>query len=364
MATVFFQSGGYMAVAEPIAGYTDCILVTGSSGFIGSKVVETLLRFGFKNLRCFVRPSSNLAKLNDTISQFYEANIEIFKGNLLSRDDCERATKGVSVIYHLAAGRGEKSYPDAYINSVVATRNLLDAALQDKRLKRFLLVSSFTIYSNEKIRRGELLDERCKIESKPEFRGEAYCYAKVRQEELVMEYSRKLNIPYVIVRPGVVYGPGNKGISGRVGIGTFGIFLHIGGSNKIPLTYVDNCADAIVLAGIKKGVDGEVFNIVDDDLPRSRTFLRMYKKNVGHFKSIYIPYRVFYLFSALWEKYSEWSKGQLPPIFNRRKCSAYWKGNKYSNEKLKKLLGWQPRVPFHEALKRYFLYQKKVKEYK
>ena len=84
----------------------------------------------------------------------------------------------------------------------------------------------------------------------------------------------------MIVRPGVVYGPGNKGITGRVGLGTFGLFLHLGGSNEIPLTYVDNCADAIVLAGIKGGVDGEVFNVVDDDLPTSRKFLRLYKKNV------------------------------------------------------------------------------------
>src|SRR5438874_10347596 len=51
-------------------------------------------------------------------------------------------------------------------------------------------------------------------------------------------------------------------------------------SNTIPLTYVDNCADAIVLAGLKPGVDGEVFNVVDDDLPSSRRFLRLYKQNV------------------------------------------------------------------------------------
>ena len=42
-----------------IASPKDCILVTGSNGFIGSKVVEKLLEYGFANLRCFVRPSSN-----------------------------------------------------------------------------------------------------------------------------------------------------------------------------------------------------------------------------------------------------------------------------------------------------------------
>ena len=45
-----------------------------------------------------------------------------------------------------------------------------------------------------------------------------------------------------------------------------------------------------MLAGLVKGVDGEVFNVVDDDLPSSRQFLRLYKKSAKHFKSIYVPH--------------------------------------------------------------------------
>ena len=126
----------------------------------------------------------------------------------------------------------------------------------------------------------------------------------------------------------------------------------------MPLTYIDNCADAIALAGLKRGVEGEIFNVVDDDAPRSRAFLRMYKQNVGYFRSIYIPYRIFYLFCLLWEKYSKWSNGQLPPAFNRSRCSASWKGNKYSNAKLKNLLNWRIRVGYEEGVKRYFEYLK------
>ena len=48
-------------------------------------------------------------------------------GNLLSGDDCAYATKGVAVIYHLAAGRSDM-FADAYLNSVITTRNLLQAA--------------------------------------------------------------------------------------------------------------------------------------------------------------------------------------------------------------------------------------------
>ena len=340
---------------------TDTILITGSNGFIGSKVVGTLLEYGFNNLRCFVRPSSNLIALQEVIRSHSKAKVQIIVGNLLSREDCERITENVSLIYHLAAGRGQKSYPDAYLNSVVTTRNLLDAMIKTKSLKRFVNVSSFSVYSNRKIRRRGLLDEMCEVESQPILRGDAYSYAKVKQDELIMDYVKKYRIPYVVVRPGVVYGPGNKGIHGRVGIGTFGIFLHIGGSNKLPLTYVDNCAEAIVLAGINKGVDGEVFNIVDDELPTSRKFLKLYKENVKHFKSIYVPYSIFYCLCFFWEKYSKWSEGQLPPAFNRNMCSTYWKGNRYSNEKLKKLLDWRQKVGLKESMEHYFKYQKTVR---
>jgi hypothetical protein len=84
----------------------------------------------------------------------------------------------------------------------------------------------------------------------------------------------------------------------------------------------------------------------------------MYKKNVRAFKSLYVPYRLFYQFCHFWEAYSKWSERQLPPTFNRKMCSNYWKGNRYSNEKLKRLLNWTPRVGFEEAAKRYFEYQK------
>jgi len=351
---------GWIIEENYIIDRQDPILITGANGFIGSRVVETLLRYGFKNLRCFVRPSSNLERLKRTIESADNAKIDVIHGNLLSQDDCDEATKGVSLIYHLAASTSDKSFAGAFMNSVVTTKYLLEFFLKSKSMKRFVNISSFAVYSNEKLRRGGLLDEDCEVESQPQLRGEAYCYAKVKQEELVKEYAGKNNIPYVIVRPGVVYGPGSKAITGRVGIDTFGIFLHLGGSNRIPLTYVDNCARAIVLAGLKKGVDGDVFNVVDDELPTSREFLRMYKKNVNHFKSFYIPKSLSYLLCYIWEKYSKWSAGQLPPVFNRRRWAADWKGNRYSNEKLKRVLGWTPNVTIEEGLRRYFKYCKGV----
>lgn len=338
-----------------IAEKSDVILVTGASGFIGSRLVQKLLDLGFHNVRCFTRPSSNRARV-DALSGLRHngARVEVIKGNLLSPEDCVAATQDAAVIFHLAAGRGEKSFPDAFMNSVVTTRNLLAASARHNCVKRFVNISSFSVYSNKQKARHRLLDESCPVEERPALRGEAYCFAKAEQDEIVTEYGKKLGIPYVIIRPGQVYGPGNEGITGRVGINTFGMFLHLGGSNTIPFTYVDNCVDAIALAGLKKGVDGEVFNVVDDDLPSSRKFLRLYKRNVKKFASLYVPHVLSYALCYMWEKYSSWSEEQLPPAFNRSKWHALWKKTRYSNEKLKTRVGWSPTVGTEEGLRRFF----------
>jgi nucleoside-diphosphate-sugar epimerase len=338
-----------------IASPDDPILVTGSAGFIGIHVVKDLLDRGFRNLICFARPTSKLARIDAILrSRPQEAHVKVLKGNLLSHQDCEAASKDVALIYHLAAGTGEKSFPDAYMNSVVATRNLLEASLKHARLRRFVLVSSFSVYTNCDKSQGRLLSELCPTEEFPHLRGEAYCFGKVKQEQIVSEYGKKFGIPYVLVRPGSVYGDGKPALPGRVGIDTFGFFLHLGGSNPIPFTYVENCAEAIVLAGLVKGVDGEIFNIVDDDLPSSGAFLRLYKKNVKSFKSLYLPHVASYALCYFWEKYSEWSRGQLPPAFNRKRWHTYWKKTRYSNERLKMRLGWTPKVSTADGLQRYF----------
>jgi len=332
-----------------ISSPDDRILVTGSNGFIGAKAIETLLQYGFRNLRCFIRPSSNIDRLKEVISESSaKANIDFVSGDLLSRDDCRKAATGTALIYHLAAGF-DKSFAGAFMNSALATRNLIDAFIEHGKPKRFVNVSSFAVYSNLTLKRLAPLDETCPLEDSPQARFDAYGFGKLKQEQLVIEYGERQKLPYVIVRPGAVFGPGKRDLSGRIGINTFGFFIHLGGSNPLPLTFVDNCAEAIVLAGIAAGVDGEIFNVVDDDLLTSKEFLRAYREKTGSF-SVSIPYPLTYSLCWLWEKYSKSSKGQLPPVFNRRRCAAEWKGNHYSNAKLKERLGWNPRVKMAGAM--------------
>jgi len=318
-------------------------------------VVATLLRLGFERVRCGVRRSSDLGLLQAAIPQEHANRVEIVEANLLAKEECRRLTADVELVFHLVAGRG-KSFPGCFQGSVITTRNLLDALVEHGKVKRFVNVSSFAVYSRLHSKRDAVWDETCPLEDNLEDRHDAYVYGKLKQDELVQQYQQR--VPVTIVRPGIVFGPGKKAIPGFVGIDTFGFFMHLGGGGRLPLTYVDNCADAIVLAGLLKGADGEIFNVVDDELPTSRAFLRAYKRQVGKFMSVPIPYRLTYGLCAFWEWYAKRSQGQLPPVFNRRECAFAWRGHRYSNRKIKEHLGWQCRVPMRDALQRYFEYQK------
>jgi nucleoside-diphosphate-sugar epimerase len=338
-----------------IAGAESQILVTGANGFIGSWVVRALLGRGFKRIRCLTRGTAGAGNLERVRAEFGTSGMEVIHGNLLSPDTCAKAINGVAVVYHLAAGV-EKTFPGCFLNSAVTTRNLLDAAIAAGTVRRFVNISSLAVYSNEKVRRDGVIDETCQIDTHLVERYDPYAYGKAKQDEIVREYGRVRDLPYVIVRPGITFGPGKARIPGRVGIDTFGVFLHLGLGNFIPLTYVENCAEAIVLAGLTLGIEGQELNIVDDELPRSREFLRRYKRAVRRIRTIPVPYSIFYLFNAAWEKYSAWSGGQLPPVFNRRICEAYYKGQTFSNQKAKVLLGWRPRVGMSDALDRFCAY--------
>src|SRR6266850_608084 len=91
------ERGGASAGLEPfIVGTDDLILVTGASGFIGARVVESLLTLGFRNLRCFARPSSKAAN-TEAFGELRRgaARIEVKRGNLLSGEDCAAAARDV-----------------------------------------------------------------------------------------------------------------------------------------------------------------------------------------------------------------------------------------------------------------------------
>ncbi|MFY0407474.1 NAD-dependent epimerase/dehydratase family protein [Solicola sp. PLA-1-18] len=347
-------------LTDPIAG-TDPgtrILLTGGNGFVGGRVLRALLEAGFVNIVCVTRSSGG--SIAATASEFPDARVDVVEGNLLSQEVCAEAARGAGIVYHLAAGRG-RNFSACVLNTVVTTRNLLDALVADGSVQRFVNVSSMSVFSNADIARRGPLEADSPVDREIAERHDPYAYAKALQDDLVERYASEQGLRTVTICPGFVIGPGKPAIPGRVGNGAFGVFLQIGRGNQMPFTYVDNCADAIVLAGLVDGVEGERFIIVDDDLPTGHEYLRRYKDRVGWFPTLTVPYGAFYGLSGLLERYSRWSEGQLPMTFNRRSARTYYKGNTYSNAKAKQRLGWSPRISMDDALERCFAYIRSTK---
>jgi nucleoside-diphosphate-sugar epimerase len=333
------------------------ILVTGAGGFLGVNVVERLLTHGHREIRCFLRDKSKAARLETLAAANPGCDLEIFYGNLKSKADCARAVADADVVIHLAAGL--KGAPaELFVDSVVTARNLLEAlgARTEPAIAqtRVVLVSSFGVYGVVPLGRGAQVDESTPLEQHPE-RRDPYSHSKLRQEQLVREYQQKLGFELVVMRPGVIYGPGGGAFSNRVGIQVGPVFVHMGGSNLLPLSYVENCAEAIVIAATHRDAAGQVYNVHDDEMPTAAQYLQAYKKNVKNLRSVWLPYIATRFLAGRLEGYHRRSQGQLPAIITRYKAAAAWGGNTFSNAKLRGL-GWRPIVSTQDGMMRTFEY--------
>ena len=142
---------------------------------------------------------------------------------------------------------------------------------------------------------------------------------------------------------------GGSAFSSRVGIRALGWFFSLGGSCLLPLTHVDNCADAVCVAALR-GQPGSVYNAVDSDLPTCGEYLRRYKREVAPLRSVRLPYPMLLVGSRLLTSYSRRSKGQLPAILTPYIVRSMYRPLKYSNQALRQI-GWQQGVSTADGLR-------------
>jgi nucleoside-diphosphate-sugar epimerase len=330
------------------------ILVTGASGFVGSAVVRAALTQTTDQVICHVRGSSSLDRLQQVLPQADRSRVTLVKGNLLSRMDAENVISDSDCIVHCAAGmpRSGTAPADLYLNTVVATRNLLEA-MKGGPHRRLVLVSSFSVYETASLARGALVNEETPTERHHHKRGDPYALAKVHQEEVAREYADRLGFELVVARPGAIYGPGGGPLSARIGIELPGIFLKLGGRNLLPLSYIDNCADALMVAAMAPAASGMTVNVHDDDLPKCSWYLRRYRREVRRVRTVTLPYPLLLLASAMVEAYHQKTHGQLPPLLSVYRTRSVYVGRRYDNGRLKSL-GWRQAIPTEEGIRRTF----------
>jgi nucleoside-diphosphate-sugar epimerase len=224
------------------------ILITGATGFIGRHLTGAL--FKTQSIRCLVRKKSDISVLKDF-------NVEITYGDLLVKESLRHALDGIDLVYHLAGEVYSKKKNDYYRGNVLATNNLLEAC-KTKGIKRLVYMSSVGVYKPAEGK--ELLTERSDCEPIT-----FYGKTKLHAEELV----RKSNIPSIIIRAPVVYGPTQPLVLNKFfndALNKKKAYIIGDGNNLRSLCFVDNLVEGLKLLGNKPYLDGNTY-ILSDNSP-------------------------------------------------------------------------------------------------
>ena len=225
----------------------------------------------------------------------------------------------------------------------------MTAAGNCSAVNRFVLVSSLGVYGPQRLSSRTIFDEEVRIDSVPQQR-DPYSYSKIVQEEVAQEVASQLQLPLVVIRPGVIFGDERGVLSHRIGLPLGSWLLRMGGRQRLPFTYVDNCATAVALAGFAENVDGHAFNLVDDDLPTGKAVIRKYRKAGGKLKVIPVPRFAISWLARFNEWYSRVTENQIPAVLTQHRTAAMWRSFRYSNRKAKEQLGWKPHVDMQTAI--------------
>lgn len=322
------------------------IALTGATGFLGRRVAQRLVDDGV-DVRCLVRASSDTEPLKQHVGDAGWRRVDIVRAELLDEAGCRDALAGCEVLLHVAAGM-TGSTSTLFLNSVSSTKALLKAAA-DAGVRRVVLISSLGIYDGSAAKR-RVLTEETPLDPDPPAR-DPYTYAKLVQEREARKLCTEHGLELVVLRPGVITGPGRDVVSGRCGVKVGPLLVQMGGRQQMPYTFVENCADAIVQA-VTADVAGETFNILDDDLPTASQLIRTVRKSGRRIRRVWVPGPIVPTLCGLYHWYTRLCHNQLPPVLTRYRAKAMWGRVKYSNAKAKERLGWSPAVSTKDAIER------------
>ena len=314
------------------------VLVTGAGGFLGRAVVAAAARGGHEVV-AMVRPASAGRPLGPGVKEV--------AGDLRQPGPwCEALD--VDAVVHCTAAFGD--LPSQLAGTVLATENLL-AALPE-RTRRFVHVSSLSVYDFDGPRLGGILDEATPLEAAP-LRRDAYTQTKLMQERLVREHAARTGMALVVVRPGAIYGPGKDWDVGRAL--RFGRFdLVFAPWSRMRLIHVDNCAEAIVAALTAPAAEPVTVNLIDPEQPSHWRYHQLAKRaGVPTGTGIPVPYwmacglgMAAKLASRLFFK----GRARLPELLDPPRQRVRWRQLRYPNARAQTALGWTPRRTLVEGV--------------
>lgn len=267
------------------------------------------------------------------------------------RDSLRRSVAGVDAVYHAAAAM--KGPWREYEESTIRGTEWMLELSREAGVRRFVYISSVTVYRTAGLEAGTTIDETCPPDPEPERRG-PYVHAKIEAERRAFRYLGE-GLPVVVIRPGIIYGPGGRVMHPNVGFFlTKKLFLLVGkGDNPLPLTYVDNTVDGILSAASVDHAVGKAYNLVDGGSITQREFLDRYRAAVkGRFATLSLPLPLLLVAAELAQCLKKFG---MPSIAS----TAYGFRAQYANVRLdaakaRRELGWKPRITLEEGLGRTF----------
>ena len=316
-------------------------LVTGANGFIGSALVRRLIEGGY-NVKSLV--------LKGTPERFLDGlDTEIVYGDITDPSTLKKPFAGADTVFHLAALARDWGPKWLFRKlNYEGVLNVLDVARRAD-VGRLLHVSTLGVHTYRPTFGG---DETAPLDSNLNY----YCIYKRLGEQAVRDCIRVGSMPITIVRPPLFpFGPRDTtSFYALAEALEKGLYQYInGGNGRVCVGYVDNLVDGMVAASEHPDAVGEVFNISDDGAYSWRDIMGAFCGELGAKPPRFsIPSAVLYPIAAL--MMGLWTAFPLPGepalTFYRVKVSS---GDLYfNNEKAKRVLGWKPKVPFDEAVRK------------
>jgi nucleoside-diphosphate-sugar epimerase len=306
--------------------FSSPVLVTGASGFVGSHLAEKLAQNGVK-VNLLVRKTSKIPfKVGPQIQLCY--------GDVTDRDSVVKAAQGVKVIYHLAGILRGSSFKKLNEVNAEGTRNVCEAALKVKGLKRLVYVSSLSAAGPS--RDGKPLKENLPCQP-----VSLYGVTKFKGEEIAQAYGKRL--PLTILRPGAVYGPRETDIFAYFKMVKDGWVLLPSLKQEVSFVHVQDLVNAILLAGHSPKAVGQVY-FVSDGIPYSWQELtrEIGKATSRKFRTIPIPMGVVRIVAYAGEL-AEKISGKASLLNVDKVKEAFYTHWTCDNGKIRAQLGFKPQ---------------------
>ena len=310
-------------------------LVTGASGYIGSHLVRLLLKSELK-VRVFVREESRL-------EPEFKGRVEVFIGNLDDRESIKAAMQGVYGVYHVGAVYREAKHPEEYFFKVNAegTRIVFEEAIA-AGVKRIEHCSTGGVMGDITNPPGN--------DKTPYAPGDMYQRSKVEAEKIALDFYRSGKVGGVVVRPAMVYGPGDTRHQKLFKMVARGKFFYVGdGMRDVHFVNVED-----LVRGFKLGMDheernGEIYSIAG----RHPTKLKLAVNIIAdHLKAkrpwIHIPVKPMQMAGTICEMICK-PFGIEPPLYKRR-VDFFTKNRNFDVEKPKREIGYEATLSVEDEL--------------